>query len=283
MDEILPALPPELEREVFETTALMYPGAIPTLLRVARRVFIWVEPLLYRVVRVSDQVVHSDSMAAALLSAARSAPPGGSLRGVRHLLCAESESWTLEDAKDVLKHCAELTDLSLITSSIPLDATILPVLEGLRIHRLAAHLAEMFSGTHSIDLSHPAFSSITHLDIGDEVDDRLCSQIALMPALTHLMQNGKVPWVSMLMVFGQCQLLQVIIVNYQYLAKDAAIMWATQCPKHDARLVVAFYYNYEDDWELGARDLPDIWSLATDFVARKRKGDINVGDYILQT
>jgi hypothetical protein len=36
-----PSFPPDLKREVFETTALMYPGEIPTLLRVARRVLIW--------------------------------------------------------------------------------------------------------------------------------------------------------------------------------------------------------------------------------------------------
>jgi hypothetical protein len=36
-----PAFPPELEREIFETTALMYLGQMPTLLRVARRVLIW--------------------------------------------------------------------------------------------------------------------------------------------------------------------------------------------------------------------------------------------------
>ncbi|KAJ7928326.1 hypothetical protein B0H13DRAFT_2311607 [Mycena leptocephala] len=46
-----PAFPPDLEREIFGTTALMYPGEMPTLLRVARRVLIWIEPLLYRVTK----------------------------------------------------------------------------------------------------------------------------------------------------------------------------------------------------------------------------------------
>jgi hypothetical protein len=36
-----PAFPLELEREIFETTALLHPTEIPTLLRVARRVLIW--------------------------------------------------------------------------------------------------------------------------------------------------------------------------------------------------------------------------------------------------
>lgn len=35
-----PTFPPELEREVFETTVFMYPETIPTLRRVAKRVLI---------------------------------------------------------------------------------------------------------------------------------------------------------------------------------------------------------------------------------------------------
>ncbi|KAF7311851.1 hypothetical protein MIND_00195800 [Mycena indigotica] len=40
-------LPPELEREVFETAALLHRGTIPHMLRVARRVLVWIEPYLY--------------------------------------------------------------------------------------------------------------------------------------------------------------------------------------------------------------------------------------------
>jgi hypothetical protein len=36
-----PVFPFELEREIFETTALMHPGSIPSLLRVARRILAW--------------------------------------------------------------------------------------------------------------------------------------------------------------------------------------------------------------------------------------------------
>jgi hypothetical protein len=35
------SLPPELERKIFETTAVLYPKMAPTLLRVARRVLLW--------------------------------------------------------------------------------------------------------------------------------------------------------------------------------------------------------------------------------------------------
>ncbi|KAF7369274.1 P-type phospholipid transporter [Mycena venus] len=41
-------LPTELEQEIFTMAATIHEETMPTLLRVARRVFVWVEPLLYR-------------------------------------------------------------------------------------------------------------------------------------------------------------------------------------------------------------------------------------------
>ncbi|KAK7062466.1 hypothetical protein R3P38DRAFT_3167467 [Favolaschia claudopus] len=62
-----PVFPVELEREIFEHTALMFPHSIPSLLRVARHVYIWIEPLLYRVIRVGE---HPGAISA-LLNAAK--------------------------------------------------------------------------------------------------------------------------------------------------------------------------------------------------------------------
>ncbi|KAJ7664499.1 hypothetical protein DFH06DRAFT_1324050 [Mycena polygramma] len=73
--------PPELEREAFETTALLYPGEIPTLLRVARCVLGWIEPLLYRVIHLAS---NDEPTARALLHAMSTKPPSF-FRTVRHL------------------------------------------------------------------------------------------------------------------------------------------------------------------------------------------------------
>ncbi|KAJ7677784.1 hypothetical protein DFH06DRAFT_560623 [Mycena polygramma] len=43
-----PAFPLEIELEIFTTAAILYDETIPSLLRVAHRVLIWIEPLLYR-------------------------------------------------------------------------------------------------------------------------------------------------------------------------------------------------------------------------------------------
>ncbi|KAK7033744.1 hypothetical protein R3P38DRAFT_2914725 [Favolaschia claudopus] len=47
-----PVLPPELEREIFETAAHLDRSDIPTLLLVYRRVHEWIEHLLYRSITI---------------------------------------------------------------------------------------------------------------------------------------------------------------------------------------------------------------------------------------
>ncbi|KAJ7743691.1 hypothetical protein DFH07DRAFT_943151 [Mycena maculata] len=44
-----PKLAVELERQIFELAASLYPRTMPVLILVGRRVKIWIEPLLYRV------------------------------------------------------------------------------------------------------------------------------------------------------------------------------------------------------------------------------------------
>ncbi|KAJ7121829.1 hypothetical protein C8R43DRAFT_1136349 [Mycena crocata] len=46
----LPVLPVELEREIFEIAAHSRPRSVPTLVLVASRVKVWVEPFLYRTI-----------------------------------------------------------------------------------------------------------------------------------------------------------------------------------------------------------------------------------------
>ncbi|KAF8648439.1 hypothetical protein AX16_006283 [Volvariella volvacea WC 439] len=47
-EEIQPRFPPEVERLVFERVAIEYPETIPTLNLVCWRIYIWINPLLYK-------------------------------------------------------------------------------------------------------------------------------------------------------------------------------------------------------------------------------------------
>ncbi|KAJ6546090.1 hypothetical protein DFH09DRAFT_1367520 [Mycena vulgaris] len=48
-----PRLPMELERYIFELVAHFHPEMTPSLLRVAHRVHLWIEPLLYTVLALT--------------------------------------------------------------------------------------------------------------------------------------------------------------------------------------------------------------------------------------
>ncbi|KAJ7065685.1 hypothetical protein C8F01DRAFT_1249260 [Mycena amicta] len=62
-------LPPDLEREIFEYTAELYPAAIPSLLCVAHRVLVWIEPIAYRTIDID-----SSKHLSAFLAATKSKP-----------------------------------------------------------------------------------------------------------------------------------------------------------------------------------------------------------------
>ncbi|KAJ7195761.1 hypothetical protein GGX14DRAFT_545819 [Mycena pura] len=68
-----------------EISAIRHPEIAPVLLRVARRVLIWIEPLLYRVMRVGK----SRRRAAAFLEATKTKPPAFFADSVR-VLCFDN-------------------------------------------------------------------------------------------------------------------------------------------------------------------------------------------------
>ncbi|KAF7340279.1 Tyrosinase central domain-containing protein [Mycena venus] len=262
-----PFFPAELEREIFETTASMHPSAIPTVLRVARRVLIWIEPLLYRVVCSHKQPE--------VLSATKSKPPAFFHDAVRHLLLdGVSTGWSVEEANDVLRLCTGVTNFAAIGKFS--NPSLLPILEGMKIQRLAACLEVLFGDPRYIDLCHRAFSSITHFDIFDEIvsgETTICCKIPMLPALTHLCLNNDVPLNTVQGLLTDCPRLDVFVV----LCPDYS--WAKKTPISDMRFVVAFVRDYWNDWERGARGLPNFWSVADNFVTQKRRGLIDKDCY----
>ncbi|KAJ7484164.1 hypothetical protein FB451DRAFT_1028462 [Mycena latifolia] len=145
-------LPPELEREIFETTALLYPKTIPKLLRVARRVLLWkvdmldsvhvyaayrpyrIEPLLYNIIRICpfDTTSRADS-GVQMLRRVDMKPAEFFANAVRHmdLIAFEpkffgvrsKDVWGEADLERVLGSCTGIRSLMIIR-----DLTHLPLL-----------------------------------------------------------------------------------------------------------------------------------------------------------
>ncbi|KAJ6484638.1 hypothetical protein C8R45DRAFT_998871 [Mycena sanguinolenta] len=225
-----PRFPVDLEREVFETAALMEMREIPTLLRVARRVLIWIEPFLY--CWTPPQFFHA----------------------IRHLAWwYTSATCSVAELKQLLRLCKGVVDLSCANLS---DPTLLPILAEMHLQRLSLALEDIFGD--SPDLAHPLFGSITHLDLCDAVDSLALNlayaQIPALPALTHLAVPFDVPRDIALMLLEQCPRLQLLL-----------LLWPRSCADlyeqtlvhgvYDVRFVIGLLDDYWKDWEDGAKGL----------------------------
>ncbi|KAJ7705484.1 hypothetical protein B0H17DRAFT_1193157 [Mycena rosella] len=156
---------------------------------------------------------------------------------------------------------------------------MLPILQKMtQARKWAGHLDKLFGTPAAIDLTHPFFRAITHLDIFETVTDNDMAYVSLaaMSALTHLCLNGQVGEAFSRRVLDDCAHLQVLINMWEeetdaYLPRDIA----ADSPVSDKRFVVCLYYaDYLKDWEVGARGGLDFWVAADDFVERKRRGEI---------
>ncbi|KAJ7100908.1 hypothetical protein B0H15DRAFT_817655 [Mycena belliarum] len=266
-----PVFPPELERRIFETAASIYPGTIPILLRVACRVLIWIEPLLYRVVVFNRLNGHFERVSAFMRK--RNSRPPEFYHAVREMILHRSGHWPLEVQRDVLARCTQLVGLC---STIPLGPTFLPVLGAMHLRHLSIRLANLLDDQ---GLAHPAFASITHIYIRErpyETDD-ICTQIPSMPALTHLSLNHARSTDVIRVLLAECANLEVLIVHFA--SATAFAEWAQADPIDDVRFVCMPHTHCSLDWHTAIEGLPHPWSIAEDFVAAKGRKDIDAGEY----
>ncbi|KAJ7699011.1 hypothetical protein B0H17DRAFT_317412 [Mycena rosella] len=172
-----PSLPTELERAIFELAANTSPSTIPTLLRVAQRVRIWLEPLLYRV------LVFDNFKSGLNLREAIEAKSAHFLSAVRHVNFVQGVI-TTSDAKSILESCPGIVNLGLPWDVA--DPSLLPLLGTMCLQRLSANLLELF-GQHSAgDLKHPLFRSVTHIGLIDGIeagDVVWMKRLSTLPAL----------------------------------------------------------------------------------------------------
>ncbi|KAJ6476346.1 hypothetical protein C8R45DRAFT_1009708 [Mycena sanguinolenta] len=267
-----PVLPPELEREIFEITALSDFHRIPCLLRLARRVLEWIEPLLYRVV-----VVEHSPMADAYRRMLRQ-KPDVLAKGVQHLLVTSLSNWPKEDVHSLLRLCAPQL-LSLAGSPTIYKPTLLPIFSHMtQLRRWVGSLKNLFAGYPAVDLSLPVFHTITHMDILDNFtieNNVVIAGLAVLPCLTHLCLDrstlGHIP-----RILARCAHLQVLVFR-TFRAKEVA----DNPPTTDVRFVVIQIGGYWKDWKVGIRGGIDFWAAADEFVARKRLGDIEVSCFLL--
>ncbi|KAJ6517385.1 hypothetical protein C8R47DRAFT_1205609 [Mycena vitilis] len=198
-------LPPELEREAFETTALLYPAEIPTL----RRALGWIERLLCRVIFLASD----DEPRARALLYAMSNKPSSFFRAVRHLGLdldydnAPLDIWRPETTYRLLELCTGVVTFYVRPNRT--YPTFLPLLAQMHVQRLSADLTTLFGGSGSIDLGHALFRAVTHLNLF-EVDLG-----GLLPDVeTHLCVGSPVPRDTALQVLVDCPWLALLLMQW---------------------------------------------------------------------
>ncbi|KAJ7108397.1 hypothetical protein C8R43DRAFT_1162507 [Mycena crocata] len=277
-------LPLELERYTFELAADIHSKCIPALLRVAHRVRIWIEPLLYTVLCLDNARIRR------FLKTTQSKPAPFLTSTVRHVLLYSSMDTLDPDAiVTFLECCPGIVDLSLV-SSIG-GSRIRDALGAMRIQRLSIDMLDLFSDEDgdayepNIDLTHPLFRAVTHLDLFDDISvdgDEWLQQLSTLPALSCLHVNGGAHPAVLRDILADCPSLAVLLVAFHQSEASIARMFILEADFTDARMVVGLYYlDYSTEWELGARGGDDLWVHAERFVARKKQGEIKAHEYFM--
>ncbi|KAJ7628221.1 hypothetical protein DFH06DRAFT_1226539 [Mycena polygramma] len=266
------SLPLELEREIFETAAVRYPTLIPTILLVCHRVHAWVEPPLYRVLSFSDS---------SILLAAQNKSAEFLQNAVRHVLvCAHTDS-----EKEVLRKCSRATNVNLVLGA---DLGLLFILDKMRLQRLYC----LFDHEPPLStLQRPLFRFVTHLDLyipEDKVDLppsvwQEWSHLASLPALSHLCLSQRLHADVLPRALAECAGISIAVAAFwDIYDMEDAVEFVDSHTIRDPRFVVMVVPNCEADWNTGARGGADFWVRAEEFLARKRRGEIESSCYFLK-
>ncbi|KAJ7741788.1 hypothetical protein DFH07DRAFT_750830, partial [Mycena maculata] len=276
-----PTLPPELERTIFEVSALSRPTTIPNLMLVAQRVKIWVEPLLYHGILLSDQdprvIGFPGFTLDIVLRAIDEKPPGFLKYAVKHLFLdlyrgSGSGQRMAPYLDTIFKACTGITSL-VAWAGVNDNLSTLASLDSL--HRLSIDMQEVFETNPQNCFAHPLFRNITHLEINGCPHDEFTG-IALIPHLTHFAFSDVGLCAVLRPAFHSCaRLICIILVSEAAEARIDASMNSVQPLLEDGRFVAISQGDFWEDWYRGAYMANDYWALADAFLAARRAGKVD--------
>jgi hypothetical protein len=240
------------------------------------------EPLLYTVLRLD-----SSALIAAVLESLDAKPASFLASNVRHVLVyASSYVLRFEAVEKLLELCFGIRSLSVIGDVT--GSNLLPALGNMNVQRLSVDVRQLFRESENkdedspVDLEHPLFAAVTHLDIFDDIDIeeeqpegmQWLQSLSILPALTHLAFSTAPNPQVLHDVLENCPRIRVLLVVFPITDTNGAKAYMEELSIVDARLVVATYIDYYSDWERGARGGEDIWVRAEKFIARKMCGEV---------
>ncbi|KAJ7333970.1 hypothetical protein DFH08DRAFT_1019788 [Mycena albidolilacea] len=196
--------------------------------------------------------MHRDNsaMVTAVLQAMKLKPPEFFRKAVRHLAVGE-DACSMKDAKQLLQLCMGIIDIT-----VDYDFTspkFLPFIAEMRIERLAMNLKEL-SEFLSINLAHPLFHFVTHLDIfGFAAIAEVLPDVRLLPALIHLALDRYIPRKNALAVLAECPHLSLAALKW-HLSHRNLYQMARTPHIYDVRFVIAVDEEHWGNWLAGTRE-----------------------------
>ncbi|KAJ7055004.1 hypothetical protein C8F01DRAFT_1160654 [Mycena amicta] len=276
--------PRELEREIFEIAGRLHPKSLPTLFRVARRVHIWLKPLLYQVMRLSTSDLEQ---VPGLVDMMQSEPEF--LRGAVRFLCLQEPDRQKERINQLLKICSRGVDLVLLSGSLNYDLSALADMTNLR--RLTIYTLPALCDV--ID-SHPGiFPQLTHIELSgsfgastaenSKQNAETTRTLARLPALTHLSCASPHPisWTRVQQILDAMPRLLILALIYSPSGAQENFDHVNEGSVTDTRFVAGIFPDDGDngwlEWEESARGTAlDYWDRAEIFLRRKKKGEVEV-------
>ncbi|KAJ7662783.1 hypothetical protein DFH06DRAFT_1296356 [Mycena polygramma] len=264
-----PALPPDLERCIFECTALSRPVSIPKLMRVAWRVKHWVEPLLHRTVVVGIETIDGIP----LCEPTEFPRSTNFAHAVRNVMITTSK---YENMTTLMHSYPNMENLYLMFhGGFPTVA-----------HGGFNSLKQLYASPRIfLAVVHPAnsagFANLTHLELfppmtpsRDEPSSEILARwtvLGKLPKLTHLaLPSMDIPGICS-MVLSDCKSLRALIV-FKIQPGPSPTMDRLS---NDPRFMMMMVQNYTADWQQGVLTGDDYWARADAFIAKRKTGEID--------
>ncbi|KAJ7608509.1 hypothetical protein DFH06DRAFT_192110 [Mycena polygramma] len=274
-----PILPAELQRYIFKLAVISDLRSIFVLFLVARRVQIWMEPLLYRNLSLhrnrprlpTDPAFRRPFNAVQTVLDSKPAP---FFHEVRRICMVDPDPSV---ARRILRVCSSTVEVMILCG--PKDPGLLPVLGALPLRRLCISLDDLFpamdNGLPVFNFLHPLFIQITHLDLlpplgraraEQEREWERWSGLAQIPHLTHLSFTGGTDgfYIRALLY---CQSLAVLIATYTF--REPRNLWSHSLLRNP-RFLILEYMKLRDFWEARVAGGDDHWARGEVLVRQRR-------------
>ncbi|KAJ7656307.1 hypothetical protein DFH06DRAFT_1199220 [Mycena polygramma] len=281
-------LPSELERKIFELAAHSYPYPnLLNLMRVAWRVWTWLEPLFYRVICLDGE--HSALVEglprftnAALLCL---------IDGRREVLLANTRHLIIQDPDDgshlrglstIMAACTGVTHLFLHINTRQLEPDELKALSDMPALRVLGIHVSKLCRPRDLRFSHPVFRNITHLEVLD-TEHRSVPwwKLGEIPNLTHLAFSEIQACPRLVDVLGlRAPLLDALIFLCHEPDHGASIMVAS-LRIQPWFVTVKLPVSSNVDWQRGGLTGIDYWGAADSLIAKRRAGTVPLKQYTI--